>query len=239
MLAGHFTTALIAKQHAPKGHLAYYLVASQLPDFLWLMFDRMGLEPTEPTNLMATSLDSIEVDMTYSHDLLPMFGWIGLIILIGRALFGRWRPGLVGGLLVVVHAATDYVGGFPHNVFGPDSHSVGLGLYASAPYVAVALEALFTVVAMAWVFRVDARDGITLDRATKFVWLMVFGGGLAFMALSADLSLAEVLDTEPSAALDGTAPYVLLATYASMLGALIWTSRRWRAPAHETQHRLR
>ena len=237
MLAGHFTTALIAKQQAPKGHLAYYLVASQLPDFLWLMFDRMGLEPTEPTNLMATSLDSIEVEMTYSHDLLPMFGWIGLIILIGRALFGSWGPGLVGGLLVVVHAATDYVGGFPHNVFGPDSHSVGLGLYASAPYVAVTLEALFTAAAMVWVFRVDARDGITLDRATKLVWLIVFGGGLAFMYLSADLSLAEVLDTEPSAALDGTAPYVLLATYASMLGALIWTSRRWRAHADETPHR--
>lgn len=239
MLAGHFTTALLAKQKAPTGHLAYYLVASQLPDFLWLLFDRLGLEPTEPTNLMATSLDSMQVEMTYSHDVLPMFGWIALIIVAGRGLFGSWRPGLVGGLLVVIHAVTDYVGGFPHNVFGPDSHSVGLGLYASAPYLAVTLEAVFTVVTLAWVFRTDARDGITLDRATRTVWLMVFGGGLAFMYLSADLSLAEVLDTEPSAALDGTAPYVLLTTYASMLGALIWTSRRWRAHAHETPLRPR
>lgn len=33
MLAGHFTTALIAKQKFPKGTLLYFLMISQLQDF--------------------------------------------------------------------------------------------------------------------------------------------------------------------------------------------------------------
>ncbi len=49
MLAGHFTTALIAKQKFPKGTLLYFLIISQLQDFLWFLFHYLGLEPTNPT----------------------------------------------------------------------------------------------------------------------------------------------------------------------------------------------
>ena len=37
MLAGHFTTALIAKQKVPKGTFLYFLIISQLQDFLWFL----------------------------------------------------------------------------------------------------------------------------------------------------------------------------------------------------------
>ena len=225
MLAGHFTTALVAKQQAPRGHLAYYLVASQLPDLLWLLFHYLGLEPTQPDNMMNVSLDTMHVEMTYSHDLLPMLGWIALTVLVGRALFGRWRPGWVGGALVVVHALTDYVGGFPHNVFGPESHAVGTGLYGTAPYVAVGLEAIFTVAVLAWVLRTDAKAGVQRSRKTWMVWAGVFGGGVAFMFMSADLTLAELTGLEASPALSGTAMPMMVATYLVMLFALVWAER--------------
>ena len=48
MIAGHFTTALIAKQKFPKGTLLYFLIISQLQDFLWFTFHYLGLEPTNP-----------------------------------------------------------------------------------------------------------------------------------------------------------------------------------------------
>lgn len=53
MIAGHLATAYIAKQKAPTGHIAFYLVASQLLDLLWLLFHYLGLEPTEPDNFYA------------------------------------------------------------------------------------------------------------------------------------------------------------------------------------------
>ena len=223
MLAGHFTTALIAKQQAPRGHIAYYLIASQLPDLLWLaLFAWVGLEPTHPDNLMVLSLDNLEAELTYSHDLLPMLGWIALTIVVGRALFGEWRPGLVGGLLVVVHALTDYVAGYPHNLFGPDTHSVGTGLYYTAPYLAVTFEAVFTAVLMAWVLRWDAEAGIQRTRATWIVWALVFAGGVAFMFVSADLSMVEMTGLEARESMDGTTVPVMLINYLMMIGALTW-----------------
>ncbi len=222
MLAGHFATAILAKQRAPGAHFGYYLAASQLPDLLWLTFGLLGLEPTQPDNVMNVSLDTMQVDMTYSHDLLPMLGWIVLTVLAGRALFGSWRPGWFGGILVVVHTLTDNIAGHPHNVFGPETHAVGTGLYQSAPYLAVAIEAVFLVGIMVWILRNDAKAGVRRSRATYRAWAAVFVGGVAFMFSSADLTMVELLGIEPVAALSGSTLPMLAMTYLLMSGALLW-----------------
>ena len=64
MLAGHFTTALIAKQKFPKGTLLYFLIISQLQDFLWFTFHYLSLEPTNPTDAFDASLSNMVVDMS-------------------------------------------------------------------------------------------------------------------------------------------------------------------------------
>ena len=71
MLAGHFTTALIAKQKFPKASLLYFLIISQLQDFLWFVFHYFGLEPTNPSDAFDATLSNMVVDMLYSHDVLP------------------------------------------------------------------------------------------------------------------------------------------------------------------------
>ena len=71
MLAGHYTTALVANQKFPKGTLLYFLIASQLQDLLWFTLHYLGLEITEPRDVLDTSLNNMSVDMLYSHDLLP------------------------------------------------------------------------------------------------------------------------------------------------------------------------
>ncbi len=225
VLAGHFTTALIAKQRAPRGHMGYYLIASQLPDLLWLVFHYLGLERTSPDNMLAVSLDSLDVEMTYSHDLLPMLGWVVATAIVGRALFG-WRPGLAGGAIVAVHVLIDYVGGFPHHVFGPDTHAVGTGLYGSAPYLAVGIEVVFIAVTMWWVSREDKRAGIQRSSATLRAWAGVFLGGVGFMFMVADQSLAETFGIELPAALSGTAVPLLAFTYIAMIVALLWADRQ-------------
>ncbi|MEM6990169.1 MAG: hypothetical protein AAF721_06720 [Myxococcota bacterium] len=226
MLAGHLTTAILAKQRAPAGHFGFYLVACQLPDLLWLIFHYLGIEPTAPDNFMLVSLQALEVEMTYSHDLLPLPIWSLLTLLIGRGLFGSWRPGLAGAVLVVVHSATDNIGGFEHFVFGPDSQVVATGLYSTAPYWAITFELVFTVATMAWVIRTDAAQGVVRSRATRIAWASVFGGGLAFMYVNATHSLADLLGAEPNPAFAGTTVPVLALTYGAMLIAMYWAEGR-------------
>ncbi|MEM6931817.1 MAG: hypothetical protein AAF602_33100, partial [Myxococcota bacterium] len=123
MIAGHYATAVVAKQQAPAGHIVYYLAASQLPDLAWLGLASVGLDSIH------SHAGPVSPEMMISHDLLPTAGWIGLGVIAGRALFGSWRTGLIGGLLVAVHILADLLAGYPHNVLGPDSAEVGTGLY--------------------------------------------------------------------------------------------------------------
>ncbi len=84
MLAGHFTTALIARQKFPKGTLLYFLIISQLQDFLWFTFHYISLEPTYPTDAFDATLSNMVVDMLYSHDLLPQLFWLAIVFVIGK-----------------------------------------------------------------------------------------------------------------------------------------------------------
>lgn len=233
MVAGHFATALLAKKFVPRGHLAFYLIIAQLPDILWQAFHFLGLEPTGPHNPMMASLDTMHADMTYSHDLLPTMGWIILAIVAGRALFGMWRPGLAGGALIVIHALCDVLSGHPHFIFGPDSIQIGLGLYASAPYLALAIEAVFTFIVMAWVWREDTKEGVRRSRATLIVWAAVFGGGVCMLVPIANTSLAEWTGMAPLPFMSGLLVPGLVMTYMSMLVALLWADARPLIPVSE------
>lgn len=231
MIAGHLATAYIAKQKAPTGHIAFYLVASQLLDLLWLLFHYLGLEPTEPDNFMHVSLDALQVEMTYSHDVIPVLGWTVLTILIGRILFKSWRPGWAGGMLVLVHAFMDYFGAYSHHVFGPDTPNVTTGLYYVAPYLAVTVEAVLLIAVMVWAVKLEKGAGIHRGRATWITWITVFGGSTALMYLMADLSLAELTGWDDVAWMSGTTVPMLVVLYSSMIGALIWADMQPTKPA--------
>ncbi len=222
MIGGHFATALVAKQQSPAGPLAFYLAISQLPDFLWHALHFLGVEPTSPANPMLVSLDNMQVDMTYSHDLLPTILWIVLATLAGRGLFGDWRTGITAGVLVLAHLFCDAISGHAHFIFGPESPTIGLGLYASAPYLALGIEAVFTACMMGWVFATDAKNGVRRSRATLGVWAAVFGGGTLMMAPSAALSMTELTGLAPVDALTGFFVPGVVALYATIFAALLW-----------------
>jgi len=230
LVSGHFATALVAKQQAPSGPFAFYLAISQLPDLLWHAFHFLGLEPTLPANPMMASLDNMQAEMTYSHDLLPTLGWVALVVLSGRAFFGSWRPGLVGGTLVVVHGLCDAVSGHTHYLFGPASPALGLGLYATAPFLALAIEGAFILAVMAVVFRTDAAAGVRRSRATLGVWAAVFGGGWVTMFPSARTSVVEWTGMAPIEALSGTLVPGLVGMYLAMFAALLWADARPTIP---------
>ena len=73
MLAGHYTTALLAYQKFPKGSLIFFLIASQFQDLVWLTFHYLGIEPTEPNSVEDVTLQGIDVNMLFSQKFIVGF----------------------------------------------------------------------------------------------------------------------------------------------------------------------
>ena len=144
----------------------------------------------------------------------------------GRVLFKSWRPGLAAGALIAVHFVCDALSGHTHHVFGPDSPALALGLYATAPFVALAIEVVFTAGVMGWLVHLDKKAGVRRHRHTYLVWILVLGSGIASLLPVASQSAVELFGIEPIAALDGTLVPGLVAIYVANLIALIWAEGR-------------
>ena len=220
MLAGHFTTALIANQKFPKASLLYFLIISQLQDFLWFVFHYLGLEPTNPSDAFDASLINMSVDMVYSHDLLPLFVWLIIGFTLGKLLFKSTQIGLVSMVLVLIHFVLDFFSGHIHHVFGAETMELGFGLYASNPYLAVAIEALFSIVALWYYFKEEAKMGNRRLQSNKIAIISVFAYGIVFMLLIATHSFRELFDLPVFDLGFNTNIPTLIFTYGAMLYCL-------------------
>jgi len=220
MLAGHFTTALIAKQKFPKASLLYFLIISQLQDFLWFVFHYLGLEPTNPSDAFDASLINMSVDMVYSHDLLPLLVWLIIGFTLGKLLFKSTQIGLVSMALVLIHFVLDFFSGHIHHVFGAETMELGFGLYASNPYLAVAIEALFSIVALWYYFKEEAKMGNWRLQSNKIAIISVFAYGIVFMLLIATHSFRELFDLPVFDLGFNTNIPTLIFTYGAMLYCL-------------------
>ena len=215
MLAGHYETALIAKQKVPRGSLMYFLIMSQLPDLLWVVFHFLGIEPTKPTNILDVSLNQLKADMIYSHDLLPILVWSGIGYGIGRLLFKSQKVGAVGALLIALHAFIDYIGGYPHHIFGTDSLSVGTGLYYSYPYLAVTIELVFSILALYWFFLTEKKNNVARTKNSRNWIIGIFTFNILFLYSVASVPLGELLnnidiDFAPKFPFQTSMPFLLI-----------------------------
>jgi hypothetical protein len=220
MLAGHFTTALIVKQKFPKASLLYFLIISQLQDFLWFVFHYLGLEPTNPSDAFDASLINMSVDMVYSHDLLPLLVWLIIGFTLGKLLFKSTQIGLVSMVLVLIHFVLDFFSGHIHHVFGAETMELVFGLYASNPYLAVAIEALFSIVALWYYFKEEAKMGNRRLQSNKIAIISVFAYGIVFMLLIATHSFRELFDLPVFDLGFNTNIPTLIFTYGAMLYCL-------------------
>ena len=228
MLAGHFTTALIAKQKFPKASLLYFLIISQLQDFLWFVFHYLGLEPTNPSDAFDASLINMSVDMVYSHDLLPLFVWLIIGFTLGKLLFKSTQIGLVSMALVLIHFVLDFFSGHIHHVFGAETMELGFGLYASNPYLAVAIEALFSIVALWYYFKEEAKMGNRRLQSNKIAIISVFAYGIVFMLLIATHSFRELFDLPVFDLGFNTNIPTLIFTYGAMLYCLYYFVSKYK-----------
>ncbi len=220
MLAGHFTTALIAKQKFPKGTLLYFLFISQLQDILWFTFHYLGLEITDPSDAFEATLSNMTVDMLYSHDLAPLLFWLAIAFVIGKLLFKSTQIGLVSMALVLVHFVLDFFSGHMHHLFGAGTMDAGLGLYASSPYLAILIEAIFSLGALWYFFKEELKKGIVRTTKNKVAIISVFAYGIIFMLLIGTRSFRELFGIPEFDLGFNTNMPTLIFTYAVMLYCL-------------------
>jgi len=192
MMAGHYTTALVAYQKFPKGTLLYFLFASQLQDLLWFTFHYLGLEQTGPRDVFDTTLSNMAVNMLYSHDLVPLLAWLIIIFLIGKVLFKRTKIGLVGVALVLGHFVLDFFSGHPHHIFGLDSNNIGLGLYATNVFLAIGIEAVTCIAILWYFFSQESKNGIQRTTKNKASIIGLFIFGIVFMLSIATTSFRQL-----------------------------------------------
>ncbi len=151
MIVGHYATALVAHKEYPLLPLWACMVAAMLLDIVMGTLLVTGVEHMTPANPENPKLTEMTIDMTYSHDLLPVLGWTSLGALCGFALTRSWIGAAWLGGLVLFHEVLDGFSGFYHFIFGPESPRIGLGLYEIAPMIALGIE-LLVCVACAWWF---------------------------------------------------------------------------------------
>lgn len=220
MLAGHFTTALLANQKFPKRSLFYFLILSQLQDVLWFTFHYLGLEATFPTDALDATLSNMAVDMLYSHDLIPQLFWLVIVFIIGKFLFKSTIIGIVSMVLIALHFVLDFFSGHLHHLFGADTMEAGLGLYATSPYLAILIEALFSTGALWYFFNEETKKGIVRTAKNKLAIMSIFGYGIIFMLLIAKRSFRTLFSIpEFDLGLNTNMPTLIL-TYGAMLYCL-------------------
>ena len=146
---GHIGFGLAAKPIAPKVHLVFLLIASELIDILWGLFYFTGIDTGVATN-----------SFPWSHSLFMSMIWSALAALFIILIYKDLRSGLVIGLLVFSHWVFDFI---PHPmgaIFGgqplpPDlplffnnSPKVGLGLYNHSYTIAFATDIIVLILGM-------------------------------------------------------------------------------------------
>jgi hypothetical protein len=184
------------------------------------VFHYLGLEPTNPSDAFDASLINMSVDMVYSHDLLPLLVWLIIGFTLGKLLFKSTQIGLVSMVLVLFHFVLDFFSGHIHHVFGAETMELGFGLYASNPYLAVAIEALFSIVALWYYFKEEAKMGNRRLQSNKIAIISVFAYGIVFMLLIATHSFRELFDLPVFDLGFNTNIPTLIFTYGAMLYCL-------------------
>jgi membrane-bound metal-dependent hydrolase YbcI (DUF457 family) len=180
MVIGHYAAALLPVAHKVKAPFWLFLLCAQIPEFLWLLLAILGLEPTLPASILDAALSNLQVDMKYSHNLVPAILQAVLTGFLVRFFFKNWTLALWCGVLVVIHVLCDYIVGYAHQVMWYESMPIGLNTYTYSPYLAVFIELVF---AMSIIGYLQWRRGGDSDFPKKKMITLYFTFAVGILAL--------------------------------------------------------
>ena len=196
MVMGHYATALIPYAYNSQRKLApfwMFLLAAQFLDFIMIAFVLMGIESLSPHQFFQASFLNMRVDMTFSHDLLPVLGWsVGLAIFAGivckNVLAAVWAFSLC-----ILHELFDLAVGFKHYIFGSNTMAFGLNLYNTQPIIGIIIEALVCFGILTWYLKKRSDQGEPLSKNIKIGLYAILVGATVGLLPMANAPLSSFL----------------------------------------------
>jgi len=143
----HAATALLVKRRYPKVPLTPILIAVQAMELAWVALNYVGVERTTTESRVRSVADIHLAYMPYSHSVgTPILAALTAWLIIEKV-FHRPMLGRAVGVGIVSHLVLDLLT-HAHDIVlwpGVASPRLGLGLYASAPFVAFIVELLYGI----------------------------------------------------------------------------------------------
>ena len=172
MFIGHFAVGVAGKKLAPKASLPALLFAALFADILWPVLVAVGAEKVRiaPGNTVYTPLEF--VSYPWSHSLLLLLIWGGLIGAFFRKRTDGRRIWAVIAALVVSHWFLDWITHAPDMPVYPGGERYGLGLWNNVNLTMI-VEIVLYVVGV-WMY-------MSVTRARDWVGRHVFSAFVAFL----------------------------------------------------------
>jgi membrane-bound metal-dependent hydrolase YbcI (DUF457 family) len=193
MILGHYASALIPYSKFKRYPFWILLVCSNVPEFIWLILALVGVEDTKPYSLFDATLKNLQVQMTYSHNLIPavLQGFV-----VGGIIFAFFKDRSFAfwcGFLTLFHVLCDFIVGFEHQLLTPDSMVVGLNSYLKFPHIAILIEFIFSVACIFWYIRTEKNAGNPLSTRKMVYLLLVFSIGVLMWLPTATIPMKDLL----------------------------------------------
>jgi membrane-bound metal-dependent hydrolase YbcI (DUF457 family) len=160
LFIGHFAVGFAGKKLAPKASLPALLFAALFADILWPVLVAVGAEKVRiaPGNTVYTPLEF--VSYPWSHSLLMLLIWGGLIGAFFRKRTDGRRIWAVIAALVVSHWFLDWITHAPDMPVYPGGPGYGLALWNNVNLTMIIEIAMFAVGVWMYWSVTRARDGI-------------------------------------------------------------------------------
>lgn len=170
MLAGHYTTAFVAKAASPRTPLWTLLLAAQFVDVLWVLAILTGVEHARlDPSLASNPLDLYH--MPYTHSLAGTLLWAAVAFAGSRVLL-RLETGasLLVTAVVTSHWFLDVVVHRPDMTIAGGDAKLGFALW-NLPLAAYLLEMMLVAASVSMAMRSCVRS-----ESSRRAWLLLLGG---------------------------------------------------------------
>lgn len=152
MITGHFATALLPYAKNKNFPLFTLLLITQIPDF----FIPLDI-------FLSGESDFSKLEMTYSHDIVPVAIMTLLITAIMHWVYKNKALTLWTFSLMVFHEVCDLAAGFAHNIMGLDTMRLGTDFYRTAPLNAYMIEFVLAAVCVGYFLFERKKQNATLS----------------------------------------------------------------------------
>lgn len=161
------------------------MVFAALEDVVWVTLSIFSIEAPKLWDFLHVSMQQAPVTMTYSHNLVPVAGMVVASFAAALTIHRQPAVALWCAALVIGHFVCDLVSGYPHFLLHDHDHAIGLGLYRSHPFAALAIETALSFACVRYFIGHEAAKHRPVASRTRWLLYAAFvGGSLALLPVA-------------------------------------------------------